>query len=457
MISYSTHQCETVPDGPEIVLSIDLEKYPSIRNQQLGFKRKALDTLLGEYGADEAVRRLERINAWMQRANLLNQYGVVLTPVLSKYLAGPGDLDDLLTALERYQSETRAGRFRLDNPIQRDLEFRRFLVEFTRERMPTPTEELYSEFLALDRLPPPRPSEFALTDEQTLAARRVAHEAVSFLEFLREFKAWTSRSVVVVGNDRYGRLWFVEPIEKYLLDDGFEVRYDRVVSLLANRLSTPAAFPAEFVRRMSADMPHIVVADGASAAKNPGSTKISKALRSYANWFAAFNDVRAEGDGAKYQHESSIPIEFFPELMKWHEFVVRRAEMAVRISPGETYHVTTWSPDLSPVAEFGDLAPVPTRHVVFGDDRPQVVLANPMLYGIDHDDLPEELRPVRPYFFNDPEKRVAEKIVYGFGRHGFESRIEGPTTAQYVAAAQQVVRREVGRLLEVKRTEERGG
>lgn len=138
--------------------------------------------------------------------------------------------------------------------------------------------------------------------------------------------------------------------------------------------------------------------------------------------------------------------------MKWHEFVVRRTELAEWVPPGQTYHVTTWSPDLHPVAEFGDLPPVPVQHVVFGDDRPQVVLANPMFYGADRHDLPAELRAIHPYFFNDPEKRVAEKMVYGFGPHGFESHVEGPTTAQYVAAAQQVVKREVNLLLEVERT-----
>lgn len=431
---------------------VDIERYPSIKNHQLGFQQGAIESLLANHGEDEVRRRLEGINAWLQQANLLNQYGVVLTPVLSEYLARPEFLKALLGALDYLRVETRAGRFRSDNPIQRDLEFRRFLVERTGERMPTPTEEMYQEFLALDWLSPPQQHDFALIDEQTLAARRAAHEAEGFLAFLRKFKERTSRPVVVVGNDRYGRFWFVEPIERHLLDSGFELRYDRVASMLAHRLSTPAAFPAEFIRRMSADMPHIVIADGASAAKNPSAMKISKALRSYTNWFAAFNDVRAGGEGSTYQHKSAIPVEFFDELLKWHEFVIRRIELTAWVTPGETYSVTTWSPDLHPVAEFGDLPPVPVKHVAFGDDEPQVILANPMLYGADRHDLPDELRTIHPYFFNDPEKRVAQKIVYGFGPHGFESWVEGPTTAQYVAAAQRVVRREVDRLLEVERT-----
>ena len=172
--------------------------------------------------------------------------------------------------------------------------------------------------------------------------------------------------------------------------------------------------------------------------------KISKALRSCANWFAAFNDVRAQGDRSKYQNESSIPpADFIDELMKWHEFVGRRVELSTVVAPGPTYRVTTWSHDLFPVAEFGDIPPAPVQHVVFDDDRPQAVLANPTIYPGSDQDLPEELRQVHPYFLNDPEKRVAAKIAYGFGSYGFESRLEGPTTAQYIAAAQRVATEEV--------------
>lgn len=428
-------------------MNIDLARFPSINRQQLGFDERTVGRILIDRSEEEAIRWLERLNGWMQQANLLNQYGVVLTPVLIEFLASPESLEDLLGKLEQLQARTRAGMFKLNNTVHRDLELRRFLVEKTGERTPTPTEELYREFLSLDLLVPQQTFDFSLTDEQTLASRRVAHEAVGLLVFLGEFKARTSRPVVVVGNDRYGRFWFVEPIEKYLLGEGFEVRYDRVASLLAHRLSTPAAFPTEFIRRMNVEMPHIVIADGASAAKNPGVMKISKALRSYANWFGAFNDLRSGGAGEKYQHESSIPVEFFPELMKWHEYVLRRTEWAECVSPGETYRVTTWSPGLYQVAEFGDLAPAPVQHVVYGDDKPQVVLANPMIYNPDSFGLPTELRRVHPYFLNDPEKRVSEKVVYGFGTHGFESRVEGPTTAQYVAAAQRVTMQEVDQLL----------
>ena len=53
-------------------------------------------------------------------------------------------------------------------------------------------------------------------------------------------------------------------------------------------------------------------------------------------------------------------------------------------------------------------------------------------------DLPEFMRRTQPYYFNDPEKRIREEIVPGFGTHGFETRVRGCTTDQYVAAVQHL-------------------
>ena len=69
---------------------------------------------------------------------------------------------------------------------------------------------------------------------------------------------------MVVGNDRYGRQWVVEPIEAYL-KEGFTLRYDRVRSGTSTRLSVPAAFPREFVKEISERMPHIVIVDASHA------------------------------------------------------------------------------------------------------------------------------------------------------------------------------------------------
>ena len=161
----------------------------------------------------------------------------------------------------------------------------------------------------------PRPP-FVLDGQHLKEAGRLAYEAAGFLRFLREFRAGTSRPIVVVGNDRYGRQWAVEPFVDMLRDD-FIVRYDRVPSHMTMRLGVPSArlhersfdgfggwssnaFPREFVESMGETMPHIVIADGKSAGSTTGLMRLSRGQMKYANWFVVFNDVRAEGDRSRY-------------------------------------------------------------------------------------------------------------------------------------------------------------
>ncbi len=86
---------------------------------------------------------------------------------------------------------------------------------------------------------------------------------------------------------------------------------------------------------------------------------------------------------------------------------------------------------------MGELV-VPKKPVVSGDS-PQVITANPAIYRTEGDDLPELLRVTQPYYFNDPEKRFKEQIVPGFGEHGFETRVRGFTTDEYVAEVQRQI------------------
>ena len=145
-----------------------------------------------------------------------------------------------------------------------------------------------------------------MSEQHFVEVGRTAYEATGFLKFLKGLRARTSRHIVVVGNDRYGRQWVVEPIEVYL-KEGFTLRYDRVRSGTATRLSVPSAFPREFVKEIGETMPHIVIVDASHAPPNNDVMQLSRGLRGYAHWFAVFNDLRAEGNVALYQDESSLP------------------------------------------------------------------------------------------------------------------------------------------------------
>ena len=441
---------------------VEIPRFNLIYRFHVEFGVAEIGLFLRNFPTAEVLNRFEKLEGWMGKYHKTNHDGTILTPPLINFLSQQADFDSLLSELDRYRADTRNGRFDVTNILQRDLEFRRFVYEYTRVLEPLTYElqgrypplkshkELYRLFDQLEELPPVTADEPDLSEQHLAEAGRTAYEAVEFLKFLRGFRARTSRHIVVVGNDRYGRQWVVEPIEAYL-KEGFTLRYDRVRSGTSTRLSVPSAFPREFVKEISERMPHIVIVDASHAPPDNDVMQLSRGLRGYAHWFAAFNDIRAEGDLARYRDESSLPAEHFPELMKWHDYVARRGQLREWVSPGQTYRVTTWAPELKDTVILGDMRVKrypPVSHEEMGGDLPMVILANPIIYRTEGEDLPDVLRGTTPRHFDDPEAHAVDSVVFGFGSHGLETRLEGMSTEQFVQIAQGHIKKEIDRLLE---------
>ena len=440
---------------------IGMHRFNLIQRFHVALDVEQIELFLKNFPKAEVLSRFEKLEQWLGKYHKTNHDGTILTPPLINFLLKDSDFDSLLAELDRYRADTRNGQFDINNILQRDLEFRRFAYEYTRvlepltyqlqNRYPQPksNEELYQLFNQLEELPPVAADESLLSEQHLAEVGRTAYEATEFLKFLRGFRTRTSRHIVVVGNDRYGRQWVVEPIEAYL-KEGFTLRYDRVRSGTSTRLSVPAAFPREFVREIGEGMPHIVIVDASHAPPNNDVMQLSRGLRGYAHWFAVFNDLRAEGNVARYQDESSLPAEHFPELMKWHEYVARRQVLQEWVVPGQTYRVTTWAPELKDVVILGDMQvkryPA-VSHEEMGGDLPVVILANPIIYRTEGDDLPSALRGTTPRHFDDPETHATDSIVFGFGSHGLETRLEGMSTEQFVQTVQGRIKEEIDRLL----------
>jgi hypothetical protein len=420
----------------------------------LGLTPKQIEPFIKNHSTDEATQRFEKLAGWMAQVNSQNHDGVVLTPAIINYLAGGSDFDALLNTLDHLRQDTRNGRFDINNLLQKELEYRRYTSEANRQRdWPKAPNAQRAAFNALTTLPPLHEDEFQLTSQDRVEAKRAAYEAKVFLEFLMEFRSQTDRPIVVVGNERYGRHWVVEPLEAYL-KGRFEVRYDRVPSHGSMRLTVPHylerfqrnGFPPEFMRQLSEQMPHVVIVDECSPRRTEHYTKFPRGVRDLVNWFMVFNDIRAEGDGSKYEADSTLPAHHFPELKKWYEFVVVRRRIREWVTPGPTYKIAHWAPELKEQALMGDMI-IPSKPPDFGDEKPQVILANPAIYRTEGDDLPAILKGTHPYYFNDPEKRVREEIVPGFGLHGFETRVKGFTTDEHVAAIQEQIQAELATML----------
>lgn len=425
----------------------------------LGWGVDATAMFLRHSPTNEVARRFKALSDWMSRVNTQNFDGVTLTPVLIGHLAQARDVEEALAELDRLRDRTLSGVFDWSHPLQRDLEFKRFVSEQNDLGPPEALHEMYRRFYHLKELPPAEEATYELTGKELLEVKRAAYETAVFLQFLRRFRAQTERPVVVVGNYRYGRHWIVEPLEKYLTD-GFEVRYYRVPSHKSMRLTVPhylerqiiSGFPPEFVKQLNIETPHVVIADVCSPSRTDGVSKFSRALRDYVNWFMVFNDIRAQGDESVYEQDSSMPPGHLPSLKRWHHSVLVRRQLQEWVTPGPTYKVAHWAPELKETVLMGD-ARVPTREADPSDGKPLVVVANPAIYRTEGDDLPDILRNTEPYYFNDPEKHVPDNIVLGYSDYGVETRVVGPTTDQFVAAVQRHIQVEVTNLIESGRIE----
>ena len=420
--------------------------------------RLDMDTIrpfLENFTQDEIAHRFEKINQWVTRHHKTNHDGTILTPPIFNFLSQKIKLEVLTGELDVLRQQTRNGGFDLNNILQRDLEFRRFSHEKTwqlepesyvlRGRYPPPlsTEELYCQFKQLDLLPAHEEIHYQINNRQAREIKRVAYECISLLQFLNKFKARTSKNIVVIGNDRYGRQWNVEPIEEFL-KDGFITRYDRVRSGTSMRLTVPEPFPDKFIRYLSDEMPHVVIVDGAHAPSTAGSMQISRGARSYAHWFAAFNDVRVEGNVTKYRANFGFPINHLDELAKWHEYVSVRQYLGELVTPGPTYSVATWAPELQEKVIMGDITMHRNPKEFKGED-PLVVLVNPIFYSTEGDDIDTSLIGTTPRYFDDPDMHESSEVMFGFGTYGLETRVKGISTARFVATIQKHVKEEISK------------
>ena len=431
---------------------------------ELRLAAEQIEVFLRCLGQAESLHRLERLGKWMKQVNAQNHDGVHLTPIITDHLTQVGDFEQLLRELDRLRDETRRGRFCFENALQRDLEFIRYSTELNwHQNSEGSSNEHYPMFQKLDKLSDPVEDPCELSPEHLVEAKRTAYEAAGFLRFLREYQIQTargsgpgaSRAIVVVGNDRYGRQWVVEPLEDHLENEGFALRYDRSPSHKSMRLKVRhelpenirLGFPRDFVRQMNAQMPHIVIVDScAPLEERNGMMRFSRGSRDYVNWFMVFNDLRAQGDGSKYEKDSGLEIHHFAELRKWHEYERVRRQIRHWVTPGTTYAVAHWAPYREERVFLGDFESE-RRDLDPNSTRPQVILANPTIYENHGDGSPKWLEDTHPYYFDGPERFASERVIFGFGSHGLETRIEGTTVDTLVAAVQSRIKAEINEFL----------
>ncbi|MBK50450.1 MAG: hypothetical protein FI718_07440 [SAR202 cluster bacterium] len=402
------------------------------------------------FGYKGAKARLNSISKWLSKINVANHDGVFLTENIVNFLRVNKDIKTSLKHLDNLRRLTREGNFNPKNILQRDLEFQRYITEYTwlnSQQALMVSPKTYNDFTKLKNLPPQKYYSISLTDKHKNHAERVAHEAVYLLQYLHKIRRLTQRKIVVVGNDRYGRQWIVEPLQEHLSPSDFSINYFRTPSHMSMRLKVRNKLPShaqlgfskQFIVKLSTEMPHLIIVDSASTGINVNEIKYSRATRDYVNWIAAFNHIRSEKVVSQYRNKMQLPNNHIDELIKWHEFTSVCRQIEPWINIGNPYSVRHWAPHKSSTVVLGDFK-TKFKDPDFSINEPMVILANPSIYNTKLPDLPQVFYSTKPYYFDGPETLVSETVKFGFGNHGFETRLEGPTTDMFIEAVQNQIK-----------------
>jgi len=405
-----------------------------------------------------AKARITSISKWLSKTNVANHDGVLLTDNIIEYLATSNNIKNSLAYLDNLRQLTRQGKFDLKNILQRDLEFQRYTTELTwlnSQQSLIISPQTYNEFSNLRLLPAEKYYKFSLTKPHKQHAKRVAHEAVFLLKYLHKIRGLTTREIVIIGNDRYGRQWIMEPLEQHLPAKDFSIRYFRAPSHMSMRLTVrnklpnhvQLGFSKDFIVNLNKNMPHLVIADSASAGRALNQIKYSRATRDYVNWVAAFNHIRSKQIASKYVSKMQLPDNHINELIKWHEFTSVCRQIQPWINEGDSYSVAHWAPYKSSTVFLGDFE-TNYKEPDFSKNEPLVILANPAIYNIQPANLPKVFHSTKPYYFDGPENLVSETVRLGFGNHGFETRLKGPTTDMFIETIQKDIQANIATILQ---------
>lgn len=301
-----------------------------------------------------------------------------------------------LSDLTKLRKDIESGRFDHQNPVQKDLEYIRYL-ELSGEDLPNAT---YQKFEALpfvldeERRP-------ALTYSERLEAEVSAFEAARLYWFIRQ-KVEAGRKVVVVGNARYGEYFVVEPLKPYLDELGVRVNFFHVRSGESNRMED--IIPQSFSDYLLKESPDVVIVDGtAQPFDRAGIPRFPRAMTAYYRWFERFNGEKEPS--YKFAHLLPVP--------------------ATQVSLGQL-----------------------RDYVSPSNESPEVIFASPVIDPERFPNFPENLKPHHPGFWDDPERHSSMKAEFALTLYGVKRLVQGRTEEETVELAQDQIRYALPEMIE---------
>ncbi len=300
--------------------------------------------------------------------------------------------EEAIDELFRLKRKTKLGGFNPKDAMQRDLEYMEYLK--LRGNKTGGSEEVQNfeglEFVQeTDRKP-------ELTLEESREAEVAAFEAATLFHFIKGRKD-AGRKVTVIGNLRYGGHFVIEPLRPYLENEGITVsiHYVRSGNNSQEDLDKTLNAISEYVKTYGFD--DVVIVDGTS---NP------------------------------YPGDKNIPR--LPRALETYSNILSK----------KGYSIIYWVPVPKEEILVGNQR---TEYVSSSDQKPQFILANPVVPPDLMPEFPDEFKEHTPGFFDDPERHTRTGTKIAFSPQGVKTFSFGRTEEEVVYLVQNRMQQTLAR------------
>lgn len=303
--------------------------------------------------------------------------------------------------LIKLKEKTKRGEFDPSNLLQRDLEYISYLTLSGREG------DSYESFSKTQFIEDGK--EVSILDSRDIVeARAAAFEAARVYWIIRE-RVDMRRKVFVLGNNRYGKLFVIDPLrqELELLSDLDLI--DRVGSKYVRSHTGKdmkrgsQIFSDNNIRKIASETPDIIVVDGTG------------------------NNIR-DVDGEKIPRFSSA-------MMGFYNWVKEFNGGAFDVKPRKPYEITFKSFIESDKVILGDEIISPQQN---SSNDPQVIIINATINPDNFPQFPQDLKDHEAGYFDDPEDNVKGRKRLVFTKNGLEEK-DKSDEVEYTHAVQGLI------------------
>lgn len=359
----------------------------------------------------------KNINKTAKEIIFLLRRGIFPTEELIKSAKNNPQIEEQIIVAKR---GTGLGKFDKNNILQRDVEFTKYLL--ISNDVP---KDAYKTFANLKTINIEQ-KEIELNKQEMIEANSAAFEAALLYHHVRELVD-LGRKVTVVGNQRYGDYFCLDPLRPFLQELGIKTLSYKVSSSQTKPDDFKDVFPVSFIKSLIEDKPDAIIVDGTgNLFDEQGNVRLTRALGGYLNWFHAFNDAA----GRKTLED--------PLLIQKPEYK-KLVEKISSYGPTKDYNLAFFSPMAQEKINIGDTV---LKYADHGGKHPVVIFANPVILPEKYAAFPTELKTHKPGYFDDPEKYTNPQKVVAFTKKGVRDVITGRgDETQFVFAVQTQMQR----------------